>query len=296
MQGDERDVKRAIITDEISQDLSRAISIAEEYGLDGVELRSVWDKGVHDLSQEELDEVKRMLKTHGLAVPCIAAPVFKCDLDNESDYEAHIEILRKSARAAAKLGCSLVRGFTFWARGDFEDKLPIIAGKIAASEPVLREFGVKLAIEYDPGTSANDSHNLVAVLRRVNSPLIGAIWDPGNSVYVPGAERFPRDYERLRPYILHVHIKDVKVDERSGKAEACRVGTGDVGFRAVLRRLADDGYAGWVSLETHYRLRSSISDELLARPGGSAFSEGGEEASRESLESLNEIMRAEGLL
>jgi hypothetical protein len=57
-----------------------------------------------------------------------------------------------------------------------------------------------------------------------------------------------------------------------------------------LAALVRDGYTGCASLETHYRVKAHLSEEAVNRPGGSAFSEGGEEASRLCLEAWNEMM------
>ncbi len=290
-------LRRAVITDEISQDFLRAVQIAGVYGLDGVELRSAWEKNPHELSDDDIRRIRVGVQEQGMQIPCIAAPVFKCDLQDEAECQAHLEILRQTIRVAEKLDCRLVRGFTFWAGGSFEERLSLIARRLLGTEPILRKSGIKMVIEYDPATSASNSQKLARVLETVASEHIQALWDPGNSIYDPEAERpYPEGYERLKRYVLHVHVKDVKREAGSGKPEACRVGTGDVGFRDVFKRLARDGYDGWLSLETHYRLKSAISDELLALPRGSAFSEGGEEASIESLESWANMMKAEGLL
>ena len=42
--------KKGVITDEISQDMGQAVELASKYGLDGVEIRSVWEKSPHGTS------------------------------------------------------------------------------------------------------------------------------------------------------------------------------------------------------------------------------------------------------
>lgn len=289
-------MKRAIITDEVSQDLARAVGIAKSFDLDGIELRSAWDKDAHELSDDDIRRIREIVIEEGLEVACIASPSFKCSLFNDIEYRTHLRILERSSIVARKLNCSLVRGFTFWDEGMFEENLPLIVRRLLDAEPILRDHQVKLAVEYDPGTSANCSQRLRSVLDNLNPEYFGALWDPGNSIYVREAEKFPKDYRRLQDYILHVHVKDVTTKTSSREPEACRVGYGEVGFGAVFRQLAEDKYAGWLSLETHYRLQSAITDDLLSRPKGSAFSYGGEEASIESLESWSQIMTEEGLL
>lgn len=284
--------KRAVITDEISQDFVYAADIADRYGLDGLELRSAWEKNPHELNSSEVQLIKKVSESTGLKIPCIAAPVFKCQLGNETEYRDHLEILRRSIEVAHQLGANMIRGFTFWDEGNFDRRLPDIATRIAAVDPILRENNMLLVIEYDPATSANSSQRMEKILARVASKNIKALWDPGNNLYVSGAERpFPEGYERLKPYIAHIHVKDVQHDPATGIPDACPLGQGEVGFAAVFKRLIADAYDGWLSLETHYRKKGPISDQLLALPKGSTFSLGGEEASIESLEIWNKILR-----
>ena len=42
--------KLAVISDEVSQDFQTVVNVSAEYKLNGVEIRSVWDKPPQDLS------------------------------------------------------------------------------------------------------------------------------------------------------------------------------------------------------------------------------------------------------
>ena len=66
--------KKGVITDEISQDLEAAAKLAAEYGLTGLELRTVWNKGVHQLTDEELDKVLEIAGSYKMEVPAISSP------------------------------------------------------------------------------------------------------------------------------------------------------------------------------------------------------------------------------
>jgi sugar phosphate isomerase/epimerase len=283
---------RAVITDEISQDLAHAVAVAKSFGLDGIELRSAWDRNPHELTRDQVQQVKKIAGDFDMAIPCLAAPIFKCDLHHEEAYVEHRRLLEQTIRVAEALGTRLIRGFTFWEDGRFDSSLSEITDKIGAMEPLLKESGRILVIESDPATSANSSQRLAQVLERIGSENIRALWDPGNNLYVPEAERpFPEGYERLKPYIAHIHIKDVRPDPATGNPDACCLGEGAVGFAAVFKRLQEDAYPGWLSLETHYRINASLSEELLALPKGIAFSLGGEAATRECLESWNTFLK-----
>ena len=285
--------KRAVITDEISQDLSQALKIMQRFELEGVELRSVWEKNPHEWDKEQLNQIKSKIAAAGMQTCCLAAPVFKCKLGNEAEYQQHLNILERSMEVANELGANLVRGFTFWDNGRFDEALPEIVEKIGATESLLQKNGITLVIESDPATAANSSQRLERVLQQIASPNIKALWDPGNNLYVPDAEQpFPEGYERLKSYIGHIHVKDVSHDPLSGAAEACSFGKGEVGFANVFTRLKADQYNGWLSLETHYRIRGALSEDLLALPKGSAFSIGGAEATSEALENWDRILRS----
>ncbi len=70
----------AVINDEITQDFEKACAIvAGEFGLQWIELRSMWDKNVTALNQKELEDARKILAEHKLAVTDIASPLFKTD-------------------------------------------------------------------------------------------------------------------------------------------------------------------------------------------------------------------------
>ena len=109
-----------------------------------------------------------------------------------------------------------------------------------------------------------------------------------------GETPYPDGYEAIRPFFAHVHIKDAV---RAVPESYCvKVGTGQVGYPSLLRRLAADGYAGWLSMETHYRLDSHLTEEQMRLPGGAGFSAGGAAATAESVAALKDILQKEGLL
>jgi len=51
--------KLAVFTDEISQDLHRAIDMAQDFKLKGLEIRSVWNKNLKKLTTENAKFTKK---------------------------------------------------------------------------------------------------------------------------------------------------------------------------------------------------------------------------------------------
>lgn len=283
--------KKGVITDEISQDFETAARLARKYDLEGVEIRSVWEKNPHELDAQDIDEIKSILSKYGLKVPGISSPFFKCDMDSPEEIAANLELLKKTIRLAHALGAGIIRGFTFWKKGDFGGNLGRIVSRFEEPLRLLENEGLTLALEFDPSVNAADAHQLVQVITAIDSPIVKGLWDPGNDIYDPAGEvPFPDGYEAIRPCMAHMHLKDA-VKRPDGTVDAVPVGDGQVDYKGQFRALLKDGYEGWVMLETHYRPRHPMDQKLMALPKGSAFSYLGEEATEECLIKWNRLLK-----
>ena len=282
-------MKTAVITDEISQNLEEAAQVASYFGLDAVELRSVWDKQPHEMSENDIESIRHICKKYRLEVCAISSPFFKCKFSRD-EIDAQMVILEKTIRLAKKLNCRIIRGFSFWREGDFEMMLPRIAEAFKAPAKMLQEADMELALELDPSVYACNGERIARLVEAIDHPCIKVLWDAGNDIYAPVPERpYPEGYQYVRPHIAHVHLKDAV--KNGDSVESVKVGTGQVGWEEQLAALKEDGYSGYISLETHYRKGSRISEDLMRQPGGTDFSVCGREASEECLGALQEILK-----
>src|SRR5271170_290978 len=72
--------KIAVISDEISQDFDHACSvIANDFGLQWVELRGLWGKNILTLDAADIAKANAILDKYKLRVTDIASPLFKVD-------------------------------------------------------------------------------------------------------------------------------------------------------------------------------------------------------------------------
>ncbi|MDH5441914.1 MAG: hypothetical protein OEY31_15035, partial [Candidatus Bathyarchaeota archaeon] len=108
-----------MITDEVSQDLETVARFADRFELDGVEIRSVWSRNPQNLLHQK-DDIKRILRKYELDVSAIASPFFKADIDNNDEYEEHLDILRNCIQLAQALDTNIIRGFTFWRKNNLD--------------------------------------------------------------------------------------------------------------------------------------------------------------------------------
>lgn len=285
--------KLSVISDEISQDFQRVVQVCQEYEVPLVEPRSVWDTPPHKLTEEQLDKMRQILQEAGMGVAAIAAPFFKCDLGDEAAYREHLDILRRCAHMCHLFGCKIVRGFTFWKTGPAEKVWQQLLDAYEEPLRICEEEDIYIGIENEASTHIATAAEAERLYRDLNHPRVGAIWDPANEVYAEEGERpFPDAFERIKPWLIHMHIKDaVKDPEAEGGARCVPVGDGGyIDYPGQFQALLDMGYEGACSLETHWRINTQLDEELLNRPGGAAFSAGGEESSRICLEKIKAIL------
>lgn len=286
--------KLAVISDEVSQDFQTVVNVSAEYKLNGVEIRSVWDKPPQDLSKEDMARMKGMLEEAGLEVAGIASPFFKCEIDNEQERREHLEILKKCIEMAHFFGTNIVRGFTFWNTGRTEAVWERILEYYREPVRIVESEGIFIGVENESSTSVATARLLEKFLADVGSPNVKAIWDAANEAHAEEGETpYPDAFDRVKANMIHCHAKDVAPDA-DGEMQSVPVGTGVVDWKGQIKELLDSGYKGYLSLETHWRPKKALSEDLLNRPGGSAFSEAGEEASRVCLDNIFGILKELG--
>lgn len=286
--------KLGVISDEISQDFQTVVDVAAEYKLSGVEVRSVWDKPPQDLTDEDMGKMKGHLDAAGIEVAGIASPFFKCDIDDEQQRHEHLEILRKCIKIAQFFGTNIVRGFAFWKTDRTEELWDTILGYYREPVRIAEGEGIFIGLENEASTSLCTARLTARFIDDVDSPNVRAIWDPANEAHAEGGETpYPDAYNRLKAKMIHCHAKDVAPNP-DGEMESVPVGTGVVDWKGQIKELLDSGYKGYLSLETHWRPKKVLSEDLLNRPGGAAFSEAGEEASRVCLDNILGILKELG--
>lgn len=286
-------MKLSFITDEVTQDFSAVLDFADTYGFDGVELRSVEDVPIDRILPEKADFYHRTLAEKGLVVSNLASSFYKCSLDDEAEIRENLDKLNRLCDLADIFGCSTIRGFAFFkAPGEtFESRRDDILRQFEEPVRILEKRGKTLLLESDPSVYTTNHRLLAQFLDALDAPQVAAIFDPGNDVYDERGEiPYPDGYDFVKKYIRHVHIKDA-VKNVDGEPQCVKIGTGLVQYPQLLAALKADGYNGFCSLETHYRVGAHISEELMRLPQGSSFSNGGMEATAESTLALKELLK-----
>jgi sugar phosphate isomerase/epimerase len=283
--------KLGAFTDEISQDLAYACRVCKDFGVTGAEIRNVWDTNVSKLTETQVRDVKSILADHGMVACSIGSPFGKCELDNPEETAEHMDMLRRLCDLAHELDAPFVRGFAFWGHGARQKPWDRM---LAAFEPVpgiLEEKRGILALENEAACYVGTAGHLRTFLDGLQCDRIKAVWDPANHVQDPdgdGTPPYPDGYELIRGGVVHVHVKDALV-EPDGTRPNVFLGMGSVDWHAQFAALAQDGYDGYVSLETHVN-PARFPEQLAARYAQYLTGEDGEAASKVCLAWMRDAM------
>ena len=267
-------------------------------GYDGLEL-ACW--GDHfevnkaDAEPDYCDKKRAQLEKHGLKCYAISAhlvgqgvldviderhksilPDYIWGDGNPEGVNARCaEELKKTARAAKKMGVSVVNGFTGssiwpyiysfppvpqqWIDGGFK----LLAERFNPILDVFGECGVKFALEVHPTEIAFDIYSAEMALDALKwRPEFGFNFDPSHLIW-QGVDPVKFLY-RFKDRIYHTHMKDaaLQLDGMSGIIASHlnfgdhrrgwdfrSLGHGGVNFEEIIRALNHIGYTGPLSVE-----------------------------------------------
>lgn len=240
--------RKAIISDEISDDFEEAARQAARFGLEALEIRNVWGKAPHELSDGNIAKINEIAKKYNLKICAISSSVYKADIDSQSEIEEHYERLRKSAALAVATGARYVRGFTFWRKYELADVLQKIVSELKKASEIISEYGRILVIENEPATPVATAEDFKVLFDKIDFPNVKINWDPGNQLYFDGGKTipYPNGYELIKENIEHVHLKDSFLEN------CVKLGEGLLDIKGQLTALLRDGYDGFVTLEPHF--------------------------------------------
>jgi sugar phosphate isomerase/epimerase len=260
----------AVINDEISQDFDHVCSVvSRDFGLNWIELRSMWGKNTMDLSDAQIAEAKKILAKYNLQVTDIASPLFKTDWPGaprspygskgdmhgavEVAFKHQDELLDRAISLAKQFSTGKVRCFDFWRLDDVAPYRAAIDEKLRSAAEVAGKQDILLVLENEFECNTATGREAARTLSAVPSPHLALNWDPANAVMRGELDAFPAAWETLpKNRIHHCHVKNA-VKNADGKIEWSPVGKGFIDWTAQFRALQQIGYRDAVSLETHWR-------------------------------------------
>jgi sugar phosphate isomerase/epimerase len=253
------------ITDEFSSDLSVAAPAMRELGMRGAELRVVNGKNVMELDNAELATAIDTLRRNQLEVISIASPLLKCTLPDAPEIDSRFQqdsfnakyscddqgaLAERAFEIAKRTGAKIIRVFSYWRVVKPESVFERVVDALQDLSDKAGKHGLIIGLENEHACNIATAQETARVLAAIDHDNLQVVWDPANA-YVSGEKPFPSGYRLLETNrIAHVHAKDCTLEGH--KPIWCPLGEGDVDWEGQIDALAEDGYNGYIHLETHW--------------------------------------------
>jgi len=295
-------------------ELDPLCKLAKEMGYDGVEL-ACWGNNV-DIEKAINDDtyikyILDTLKKYDLQCKALATHIIGQCVGDARDVRLNnfapaelandaiairewgIDMMKKSALVAHKLGVKIITGFTGSAIWRYVYSFPQTTAEMVEKgfdeivtlwTPILDEFkkyDIKFALEVHPGEIAFDYYSTQKLLEKFKDrPEFGLNFDPSHLIWQGVTPHiFLNDFAHR---VYHVHMKDaaVTLDGRSGILGSHidfgdlrrgwnfrSLGHGQVNFEEIIRVLNLHGYDGPLSVEWE----DSGMDRIMGATEAAAF-------------------------
>jgi inosose dehydratase len=136
------------------------------------------------------------------------------------------------------------------------------AGAEAVASAVLAETGLRTVFHHHCAGYVETPDEIAALLQRTDPAKLGLVFDTGHYTYGSGGADVVQALERFRDRVWYIHLKDCHPNPATQARTAgwdyftalrhgifCELGQGSVDFPAVLRRLAEWDYQGYLLVE-----------------------------------------------
>ncbi|HHV45232.1 MAG TPA: sugar phosphate isomerase/epimerase [Firmicutes bacterium] len=247
-------VTLSAFADEIHPDLTVQMDELQKNGVRYIELRGVWGKNVKDLTKDEVKRIQEQLRERGFGISSIGSPIGKIGI--RDDFAPHFDIFKRIVDTALALDSKYIRVFSFYIPENEDPKYfrDDVMERLSRLVEYVEDIDVTLLHENEKGIYGDTGDRNLDILTAIDSPKLRAVFDPAN--YVQCKQRPYEDcFVKVKDYIEYVHIKDAVME--TGKVVPAGAGDGDV--KKALSELAQDGFAGFLSLEPHLQAAGAMS-------------------------------------
>jgi sugar phosphate isomerase/epimerase len=249
-----------ITTDEIDDDLAKAIAFLSSFGLHYAEIRTIWGQYNTVQPVEKLREARAMLDKADIRTSVLSTAFFKVPLPPETpEGKAALDkewaVLDAAFERAGIMGVDKLRIFGFTLKkGKAADKAayPRIFELLKEAARRAKARKIRLAVENVGGSYISTGAESARMLEAISDRNLGLTWDPNNAAQ-SGEKPFPDGYRLLDPSrIMHVHLRDFR-HTSDGTVEWQPVGAGEADNLGQIRALLKDGFKETFTLETHWK-------------------------------------------
>lgn len=235
------------VTDVFSPEVGAAVAEMRSLGLRGAELRKVGGRSILELGRDELDTAIAALRDSNMDVVAVATPLLKCNLEEWNEQSLQAE---RAFDVASLSGAQIVRVFSGTRAAEPENVFERVVDILQDLADKAARRNLIIAVENDRACNIATAQELAGLLAAIDHSNLQLVWDPA-SAYISGEKPFPSGYQMLDvSRIALVHAKDCTLEGHKPVWEP--LGEGDIDWQGQIDALADDGYGGYIHLETYW--------------------------------------------
>ena len=242
-------IKFSGFADEVSVDFVQQLEFLRSIDVSYIELRFVDGINIINLNEQELERACKLLKEYNIGVSAIASPIGKIALDEP--FEPHLEKFKHTVELAKFFNTKMIRIFSFYPpKGEnIDDYRDEVISRLSIMSQIVKGSDIILVHENESHIYGHSAENCVEIAKSLNSPNLRLAYDPANFVWGDDiTDNVTRCYPIMEPYISHIHIKDWKL---GSKDIGSLPGEGDGQIDLLIKRLAETGYDGFITMEPH---------------------------------------------
>jgi sugar phosphate isomerase/epimerase len=232
--------------DEIDSSIIKQFAVLNKIGISYFEPRGVDGKNISELTDEEVSGLKENMKKYGIKVSSIGSPIGKIFISE--DFKGHFELFKRVVKIAKELDTRYIRIFSFFHNNGDEwtkEERDEVISRLKAMIEYAKASDVVLLHENEKEIYGDTIDRCKDLMETLYCDNFKAVFDPAN--FVQCGQDTKKAYEKLKPYIEYMHIKDALSED--GKVVPS--GYGDGNLQYVLENLFESGFDGFLSLEPH---------------------------------------------
>lgn len=238
--------------DEAGSSIDEQIAALRENEIDYIEPRNIGGKGILDLSDEEILEIKKKLDESGIKVGSLGSPIGKYPIEGE--FAPHFEKTKRAVEICKLLETKNIRMFSFFTS---QDKLAAVKDEVISrlKEMVAygKENGIRFCHENESAIYGQMPAEVKELLTEI--PDMYGIFDAAN--YRMNGADVDAGIDATLIRLAYLHIKDAIYEEQM----IVPAGEGEGKIAEVLNKVNDaTDEVVYLTLEPHLKLFDAYKD------------------------------------
>jgi sugar phosphate isomerase/epimerase len=250
------------IADEAGADIDVQIRATQELGWKHIEARNVEVTGfpkanLHDVPDKAFDIIVQKLAAAGIEINCFGSTIGNWSKRIEDPFDITLGEIKRAIPRMQRLGTKFIRIMSYKPR-DEEDQME--KERFYRMNEITKRFldeGIQPVHENCMNYGGMGWTFALKLLEKV--PGLKWVFDTANPIFnddrskqKPWPKQDPWEfYQHVKPWTVHVHIKDAVWNATKNDADYTFPGKGDGAVRRIISDLLASGYDGGFSIEPH---------------------------------------------